>query len=223
MRARALSVLALASVAFFSPTSSYADATGPYAGASLSWTTLPTDSVETEFLLPPAPPQEEDGTFDPDGLGGTLLIGYRTSLGSKLRAGLEFDSTFFSLDEIYDGYDYQSDWLLTLRGVLGLEVTENLFVFGTFGAAWLDVSASEDGVQVAEDTLTGWVVGVGAEHLMCKIGGHDVAVRGDYLYADFESFSYETAGPFIPPVVSEFIENDTELHQIRLGLVVRPN
>ena len=143
---------------------------------------------------------------------------------SKLSAGVEFDATFFDLDEHYNDYGYQSDWLLTLRGVLGYQATDKLLLQATAGAAWLDFEASEDGNKVASDTLAGWVIGAAAEYNLAKTSDYSLALRGDYLYANFEGTTFHTElPPPLPTVVDEIIDADPEMHQLRLGVVIRPN
>lgn len=223
-----LCVLVLGVVATTLPAAAQSN-TGPYFGAAFSWATLPTDVIETEIFAPPIPPDPDDGTVDPEGLGGTLLIGYRASLAGfnpNLVAGIEFDGTFFGADETYNEYDYQSDWLITLRGVLGYQATSDLLLFATAGAAWLDFEVDQHGIgSVADDTLAGWVIGVGGEHKLTRIGGAEVLLRGDYLYTNFEGQNFPTAvAPPAAPTdpIAEYYENDTEMHQLRLGFVIRP-
>lgn len=208
--------------AFLSAPAHAQSATGPYFGAALSWSTLPTDVSETTIVAPPPPPPEEEGgTTNPDGLGGTLLVGYRFGLAQNIVVGAEFDSTWMNADEKYDNATYGGDWLLTLRGIAGVQVSPNLLLFATAGAAWLDYDVHGGGVH-ADDTLSGWTVGAGAEWQLTKLRNMAVALRGDYLYANFSSFDY-AADTVTPPVTARLFEADTELHQIRIGFVVRPN
>ncbi len=224
-----LSHVVIFSIAAGSITAASAEpATGPYAGAFATWTTLPTDVVETEVFAPPAPPITGDGTSDPNGWGGTLLLGYRFGLAQNWLAGAEVDATWFDADDRYEDYVYSADFLATLRGVLGYQITPDLLLFATAGVAWLDFDVDSIGRgNVANDTLAGWVIGIGAENRLTKIGQAEVALRGDYLYANFEGQNFPTE-IFVPPVppaspIAEFYENDTELHQLRLGVVIRPN
>jgi outer membrane immunogenic protein len=110
---------------------------------------------------------DDNGGDDDDTvfLGG-LHAGYNWQKPSNIVFGVEGDVSF--ADDI--------DYLASIRGRLGFTTGPTLF-YATGGAAFLGV---ED-IFGDDDTLNGWVVGLGAEHKLRE----NVSLGLEGLYYDF--------------------------------------
>src|SRR5450830_13892 len=147
-------------------------------------------------------------------LGG-VSIGYDKEFGNVLVGG-EFDYTNFNRDVSQTTAAYypccvssefgftnkvsvSSDWLMTARTRVGY-VNGNSLTYLTGGLAATDLTVKHEWVdsyganaQSSRSNLKlGWTLGVGYEHLL----GNNWSIKGEYLYANFGSFSSQP-GPLM--------------------------
>jgi outer membrane immunogenic protein len=92
-----------------------------------------------------------------------------------------------------------AEWLLTLRGRLGLLATSQLLLYGTAGIAFTDLKVTSSyadnaidasfpggtGYGSRSDLRVGWTIGGGGELLLAE----GWSLKGEYLYVDFGSLS----------------------------------
>ena len=157
-------------------------------------------------------PNTNTGRADLGGLGGTILTGYRIPLGTeRYRIGIELDGTVGDNRGPFNRYRFGADFLVNLRGTLGMHLRPDLLWFGTVGVGWVGINSatistanSVVGGQALSDrrsakTVVGGVVGTGLEWDM----GRAIHLRGDYLYGSFDDHRADTstsAGAAIAPV-----------------------
>lgn len=161
---------------------------GLYIGASVGYAGLDADVY----------PQNLGKVSSDDGgvIGGGHL-GYNMQCG-RLVFGVEGDISYVDLES--HGVDSTGadlwtsiDWLATLRGRVGVTISESALLYATAGVAWADRThrVYDPGApggpfsQSDSDTATGWVVGGGIEFLR-----HDRwLLRGEVLYVGLEDQS----------------------------------
>ena len=193
----------------------YVGATGTYA--------LINQDIKFRF------PNTASGSASLDGIAGTGIVGYRIPLGTNaFRIGIEADGTVGDNRGGFNGYRFTSDFTATLRGTLGYHVHPDFLWFVTGGAGWMGINsapttsrASSTGTgQVLSDlrsskTVFGGVVGTGFEWDM----GRAIHLRGEYLYGSFDGHRAETTSATTGLPISDK-SVDTDMHQLRLGVVV---
>ena len=142
--------------------------------------------------------EPDTGVFSDNFNGGLFgaYAGYNWQAGAWV-FGVEGDINGVWNDETFsiNGFDVDvgSDYLASLRGRVGYAFDRAL-IFATGGVAFTQTSAESDifnGVSLdAEDTLTGWTVGVGGEYAFTDnwIG------RLEYRYYDFSDGSLDDFG-----------------------------
>lgn len=142
---------------------------------------------------------------DSDSISGGIHIGYNIQknnivlgveadvsfLNSSLSGNISEDDPIYSYDQsLTIGIDY----LASLRGRLGVAVSDKALLYLTGGVAWTQIDAEFNKTEYLaggntnksnsqSETLTGYVVGGGAEY---KIG-QNTSLRGEALYYGFES------------------------------------
>lgn len=142
---------------------------------------------------------------DSDSFSGGIHVGYNIQrnniilgveadvsfLNSSLSGSVTEDDPIYSYDQsIKIGIDY----LASLRGRLGVAVSDKALLYLTGGVAWTQIDAEFNKTEYLaggntyrsesqSETLTGYVVGGGAEY---KIG-QNTSLRGEALYYGFES------------------------------------
>jgi outer membrane immunogenic protein len=149
----------------------------------------------------PAPPLPAD-RFSVDGVIGGLHVGYNWQTGQFVY-GLEGDldgsgiKGRFAFDQGPSGYtgalSLKNDWQASIRARAGY-AANNWLLYITGGAAFAGVKSTlnasalfvDDFQSSANQTLTGWTVGIGAEHALSK----NWIARGEFRYSDF---GYATA------------------------------
>lgn len=99
-------------------------------------------------------------------------------------------------------------WLGTLRGRLGIAL-DQVLVYGTAGAAFTNIRASDTLGFTDSNTHTGWTVGAGVEAALTDA----VSAKVEYLYADFGSRSYDLG--------DGAVRGDYDTHIVRAGLNYR--
>ncbi|MBS0241423.1 MAG: porin family protein [Proteobacteria bacterium] len=132
-----------------------------------------------------------------DGVIAGGQLGYNLQCG-RLVVGVEGDISYLDSsvktaqpDPAY--YTSSTDWLGTLRGRLGVTLSERVMIYGTLGAAWsdrthkLDAPAAPGGpfLQSDKDSSTGLVWGVGAEF----VHDRNWLIRAEVLNIDYDKVS----------------------------------
>ncbi|MBI4724269.1 MAG: porin family protein [Rhodomicrobium sp.] len=133
---------------------------------------------------------------DPDGLIGGATVGYNYQIYPDWVVGAEADLSFADINgvdkkRVYDGHYWFTGWdgLLTLRGRVGYSLGRTL-IYGTAGYAALHSAEYVVGNTPKESTdgrgwRSGWVAGLGAEHMFTdRISG-----KVEYLHVGLEDIS----------------------------------
>ncbi len=99
-----------------------------------------------------------------------------------------------------DNYNYDVDWLASVRGRMGTTFSDNVLVTGSFGLAAAGVNASLESVRsdddpatsfdAVDDVLFGSVIGIGAEYRLSQ----NWAMKADYSYYLFQSTDLQYLG-----------------------------
>ncbi len=142
------------------------------------------------------------GRMSPAGATAGGQIGYNLQLGSAVVGGIEADINYTDLSRSVTAAvappaaagttatsSFESKWLSTVRGRLGVLALPNLLVYGTGGAAIANVKTS-DSAFFAQDgstnaassntTRTGWTAGGGGELAFAS----NWTAKLEYLYVD---------------------------------------
>lgn len=161
--------------------------------------------------------------LDPDGVTGTLGLGYDIMLRENLLVGVLADYTFGELDDKFDlGTGIFSKWDLddtwAVGGRIGTFIHKDLLLYGTAGYTRTELTVSNAGGSASED-LDGFFVGAGLERLICN----NLYLKGEYRYSHFEDIDGVT-DPALngcgPGVGCDF-EQENETHSIRLGVAYK--
>jgi outer membrane immunogenic protein len=83
----------------------------------------------------------------------------------------------------------EANWLASIRGRIGLGF-DRFLVYGTGGAAWVDVDAEVPGIGSDSNTHFGWVAGGGAEFLLTQ----NISLGAEYLHYEFGDETYTIGG-----------------------------
>ena len=110
------------------------------------------------------------------------------------------NATDDSINGKSDNYNYDVDWLASVRGRIGSTFSDNVLVTGSFGLAAAGVNASLESVRPAEDpaasfdavddVLFGSVIGIGAEYRLSQ----NWSMKADYSYYLFQSTDLQYLG-----------------------------
>lgn len=186
------------------------------------------------------------GKLNSEGLMGGLYLGGSTSIGSNLLVGIEGDFSWADLKDsakdlnrLPDGtvlalggisWDHSVDWLASIRGRVGLAVTDRMLAYVTGGVAWmkidynaLDRHAALGGqcpncTQVSESrTESGGVVGGGLEW---SLNPH-WALRGEYLHYVFEGKEARDIRDAFPDEFTDFSFHGINVDVVRAGVTYR--
>lgn len=115
-----------------------------------------------------------------------------------------------------DDYNYDVDWLASVRGRMGSAFSDNVLVTGSFGVAAADISASLGSVGEVNDSFDamsgvvfGTVIGLGAEYQFAP----NWTMKADYSYYLFQSIDLQS------------VNGDSEIKPkfgvVRLGVAYR--
>lgn len=153
-----------------------------------------------------------DPKVDGDGYLGGGLAGCNIQVDS-LVFGVEGDLSFGELkgkgDVVQAKFDI--DYMATIRGRIGWAV-DDLLLYATGGIGWLDMKISSASPCLCgsdKETLTGWVVGAGAEWAFWE----SFSLRGEYLYGHFDEEK------FVFPAGATIKAGLDDLHVVRGALV----
>jgi outer membrane immunogenic protein len=151
--------------------------------------------------------------FSGDGflLGGTLGANWQVN---NWVFGLEGDLSWADMDGsttfAAPAYTVSADnrWFGTLRGRVGVAL-DQVLIYGTGGAAFTSIKATDSLGFSDSNTHTGWTLGGGLELALTD----NLSAKAEYLYADFGSKRYTLGdGP---------VGMDYDAHIIRAGLNYR--
>lgn len=150
------------------------------------------------------------GDFDTDGFIGGGTLGYNFQSGQVVW-GVETDISFADVSgnsfvNCGGGCSSSMDWLWTLRGRVGLDMS-GWMPYITGGLAVADISGRTQGVSIGSDTATGWTVGGGVEVKVDR----NWSIKAEYLFVDL--------GDLKGPLGGDTIRADfNELHIVRGGI-----
>jgi outer membrane immunogenic protein len=175
--------------------------TGFYVGAQAGYgwgTSRHTDALGTTT-----------GDFDMDGFIGGGTLGYNFQSGQVVW-GIETDLSFSDVSgqsfvNCPGGCSTSSDWLWTVRGRIGLDMSGWMPYF-TGGLAVADGFGRVGGLAQASDTLTGWTIGGGLEVKLDR----NWSVKAEYLFVDLGDVRVPTPVPVRADL--------DELHIVRAGI-----
>jgi outer membrane immunogenic protein len=148
------------------------------------------------------------GAINASGVTAGGQIGYNYQVGPMWLVGVEADINYTDLSRARTALvpppgvpgtfvtsTFESKWLATVRGRVGILATPALLLYGTGGVAFADVKTSDfaffafDGSTntfASSTTRTGWTAGAGAEWGFAS----NWSARIEYLYIDLGSVRY---------------------------------
>lgn len=162
-------------------------------------------------------PNSDD--YHPDGVTGTVGLGYDIMVRDTLLLGVFGDYTFGELD---DGFNLNGipgegtlDNTWAIGGRIGTIISKDLLVYGTVGYTRTDFTLGSPAGSATEE-LDGVFVGAGLERVIYN----NLYLKGEYRYSHFEDASGITDPPGCAGNGCDFnFENDT--HSIRVGLAYK--
>lgn len=146
------------------------------------------------------------GSVSPDGFTGGLSAGYDQIFGRRWLLGAEIDGSFGDTRGSVGGTDFGFDYLLALKGRLGVFAHPNWLLYGNVGVGFLGMEIQQPGVgNKSAETLTGIVAGAGTE-----VDWHHVILFGEYLYGSYDDRNFSISN----------VRHDikVESHMLRLGM-----
>lgn len=151
---------------------------------------------------------------EPDGVVGGGLLGWNRQVGNYV-LGVEADIVGADVNDTQafgvNSVAASMDWLLGVRGRIGVLVTPQTMVFGTIGAGFaeFDLPVAGAGGGSGSETFSGLQLGAGMETAL----NDRWSVRFDYLWTDLGSETVSYAG--------QSVTYDPDVHQVRGALVFR--
>jgi outer membrane immunogenic protein len=150
---------------------------GPYAGVSLGYGFSGTTTPDT-------------GDVDTDGFLGGVFAGYNLQNGLFVY-GIEGDVGYSGVKGDNGITETKSGFEGSLRGRLGVAVTNDILLYGTAGGAAERLKVS-DPAGDDSNALLGWTAGAGVDVKLTE----QVFGRVEYRYTDFGSGDFNTgSGP----------------------------
>lgn len=117
----------------------------------------------------------------PSGFGGGVSAGYDWNIAPHWLIGLELEGSFGDARDRADLTDYGFDYLLALKGRIGVYARPDWLIYATAGVGFLGTEQQRPGIgNKMVDTMTGFVGGIGTE-----IDWHHVILFSEYLYGNF--------------------------------------
>ena len=230
----------LAALLLTTPAMAQSKWSGFYVGAHAghAWSDLSADLAHP-FPAVPGGVMSDGGTMSASGWLGGAHVGGNIQSGA-LVFGIEADISRadLSASEAFR-MDYDTDWSTslkldtfgTVRGRIGVTSGPVLF-YATAGLAWGKSEMSLDTISItgpvvmsklsASKTHLGWTAGLGAEWALSE----NLSVRGEWLYVDLGSASYDPSGLAYAGTPGEFQHQekasaDLEFHTARIGVSYR--
>jgi outer membrane immunogenic protein len=150
---------------------------GPYAGVSLGYGFSGTTTPDT-------------GDIDTDGFLGGVFAGYNLQNGLFVY-GIEGDVGYSGVKGDNGITETKSGFEGSLRGRLGVAVTNDILLYGTAGGAAERLKVS-DPAGDDSNAMLGWTAGAGVDVKLTE----QVFGRVEYRYTDFGSADFNTgSGP----------------------------
>lgn len=148
-------------------------------------------------------------TGSADGYAFGASAGYDHIFGRWFLIGAEIDASVGDTSGRIAGFGFTVDYKATARARLGFFVHPSLLAYTTFGGAWLgatlkDTAVTSGGSIDTSKAMVGYTVGGGLEYDM-----GDFSLFGEYLFADYASWSRPTREAF---------NVDAESHTFRAGV-----
>lgn len=189
--------------------------TGGYVGGQVGYLWGDGDAFSDDFAVPPATAE-----IEPDGWLGGVYVGYNYQMTNNVVVGIDADFAWTGADDsspVFDGVgteiaslDTELDWEGAVRLRLGYAVDRFLpYVAGGVAFGRLSGEAFDPGgafLGGADETNTGWTVGVGLEYAFTD----NLIARAEYRYTDFGDFDFTVDGA---DITSDLTTND-----VRFGL-----
>jgi outer membrane autotransporter protein len=144
------------------------------------------------------------GSTNPSGVIGGLQAGYNWQIAPTWLVGFEEEISFTNASGSVNGFTSNHNWYDTVDGRLGYILPGGWLLYGKAGVAWTNIDYSVPGFFSANDTRTGWNVGIGAEYLVAP----QWSVKAEYSYLDFGKDN-------IPGTVNGV---DTQVNQFKVGV-----
>lgn len=206
------------------------------------------DSTASSAVNGPAVARSGTGSLSSSGFTGGIQAGYNWQVG-RIVFGGEGDFGAFSLGKSVNptgvfpqpflGTNYSltesmsTDWLITVRGRLGVTVAPQLLLYGTAGVALTDFQFSTSYADNAIDStfpggagstsisnvITGWTIGGGGEWLL----DGRWSIKAEYLYIDFGSTNIPVALSNTEDYTQTMsVDADLSAQVARVGVNYRP-
>lgn len=162
-------------------------------------------------------------TANPSGIKLGGHVGYRHQFVNNFVLGLEADLSWLGgsnreggvVNSPANAARVRGVWDASIRGTAGFAIDRAL-LYASGGVAFLQTngcSAAVGGPCIANSqfggTRTGWTVGAGLAYAVTP----NVAIRGEYLYANYGTRTYAT-----PSVASTLTSQKIDTHTVRLGM-----
>lgn len=164
---------------------------GPYAGIQLGYGF--SGSVER--------PGNDIGT---DGFLGGVFGGYNFQNGQFVY-GLEGDVNYSDVHGTDAGEAARSRFEGSIRARVGMAVTDDVLVYGTFGGAAEKQRVVVDGVRDS-NTMLGYTVGAGVDARLTE----KVFARAEYRFTDYDDEKFDFGAGAVP--------YDSSNHRVTLGV-----
>lgn len=180
--------------------------TGPYAGLSVGYGF----EGQTDVDLPGV---GTIGSADTDGWMGGAFAGYQVQNGSLVygaEADINYSDVDGSTDTAIGTFESRTTVDGSLRGRLGVTVTEDILLYGTAGLAAERQRITDPVGERDTNVALGYTVGAGVDARLTD----QVFARAEYRYTDYgsETYDFPTTGSF---------EADSNNHRVSVGLGVK--
>jgi outer membrane immunogenic protein len=160
--------------------------------------------------------------IEPDGWLGGVYVGYNYQFTNNVVLGIDADFAWTGADDtstiVLGGadngtLDSELDWEGAVRARLGYAVDRFLpyvaggVAFGRLSGEAFDTA--DVSLGSADETNTGWTVGVGLEYAFTD----NIIGRAEYRYTDFGDFDFDVGG--------EDVSADLTTNDVRLGIAYK--
>jgi outer membrane immunogenic protein len=217
--------------------------TGFYLGANVGWAWANDDVTWTGNPagfgggFTPILNAAGTGAIDSDGVTAGVQAGFNYQI-SSIVLGVEADLNYTDLSGsrtvvlpppaalgTFATSTFESNWLATFRGRIGVLVAPSLLAYVTGGLAIADVSTSDLGFFTAplstnaaaiDEVRAGWTIGGGLEWAFAS----NWSAKLEYLYVDLGTVSTTSANTVIP-IATILHEHDIKEHLVRVGVNYR--
>lgn len=240
---KSISTIAALAGALMLSSAAYADDvnwSGLYLGihAGHAWSDFDASLVHP-FPAVPGGVMSDGGSMSADSWLGGGHIGGNIQSGNFVY-GIEADVSRADMSASEDfRMDFDTDWATrikldtfgTVRGRIGY-TTGPMMIYATAGFAWGQSQMDIDTISITgpvvmsqlskSKTHLGWTAGLGAEWAL----GPNISVRGEWLYTDLGSESYDPSGLAYAGTPAEFKHQekasaDLDFHMARVGVSYR--